>query len=47
MMQGWYYVESLKEQRHDRAQIESQIATVDSCFDLVGPRFRNIAAEMA
>ena len=36
MMQGWYYVESLTGQRHDRVQTESQIATVDSCFDLVG-----------
>ena len=35
MMQGWYYVESLTGQRHDRVQTESQIATVDSCFDLV------------
>ena len=26
----------LKGQRHDRVQTESQIATVDSCFDLVG-----------
>ena len=35
-MQGWYYVESLKGQRHVRVQTESQIATpVDSCFDLV------------
>ena len=37
-MQGWYYVESLTGQRHDRVQTESQIATVDSCFDLVGSR---------
>ena len=36
MMQGWYYVESLTGQRHDTVQTESQIATVDSCFDLVG-----------
>ena len=36
MMQGWYYVESLTGQRHDRVQTESQIATVDSWFDLVG-----------
>ena len=36
MMQGWYYVESLTGQRHDSIQTESQIATVDSCFDLVG-----------
>ena len=28
MMQGWYYVESLTGQRHDRVQTESQIATV-------------------
>ena len=35
MMQGWYYVESLTGQWHDRVQTESQIATVDSCFDLV------------
>ena len=36
MMQGWCCVESLTGQRHDRVQTESQIATVDSCFDLVG-----------
>ena len=35
MMQGWYYEESLTGQRHNRVQTESQIATVDSCFDLV------------
>ena len=35
MMQGWYYVESLTGHRRDRVQTESQIATVDSCFDLV------------
>ena len=35
MMQGWYYVESLTGQWHDRVQTESQIATVDSCFDLI------------
>ena len=29
-------VESLTGQRHERVQTESQIATVDSCFDLVG-----------
>ena len=29
MMQGWYYVESLTGQWHDRVQTESQIATVD------------------
>ena len=33
--QGWYYVKSLTGQRHDMVQTESQIATVDSCFDLV------------
>ena len=30
----WY----IMGQRHDRVQTESQIATVDSCFDLVGSR---------
>ena len=40
MMQGWYYVESLTGQRHDRVQTESQIATVDSCFDLVEKQAR-------
>ena len=35
-MQDWYYVESLTGQRHDRVQTESQIATVNSCFDLFG-----------
>ena len=28
-MQGWYYVESLTGQQHDRVQTESQIVTVD------------------
>ena len=36
MMQGWHHVESLTGQRHDRDQTESQIATVESCFDLLG-----------
>ena len=44
MMQGWYYVESLTGQRHDRVQTESQIATVDSCFDLVGPLQHGVAS---
>ena len=44
-MQGWYYVESLKGQRrHDRVQTESQIATVDSCFDLVGSLQHRVAS---
>ena len=41
MMQSWYYVESLTGQRHDRVQTENQIATVDSCFDLVGSRHQH------
>ena len=41
-MQGWYYVESLR-QRHDRVQTESQIATVDSCFNLVGSLQHGVA----
>ena len=44
MKQGWYYVESLTGQRHDRVQTESQIATVDSCFDLVGSRQHGVAS---
>ena len=44
MMQGWYYVESLTGQRHDRVQTESQIATVDSCFDLVGSLQHGVAS---
>ena len=43
MMQGWYYVDSLTGQQHDRVQTESQIATVDSCFDLVGSRQHGVA----
>ena len=39
MTQGWYYVESLTGQCHDGVQTESQIATVDSCFDLIGSQF--------
>ena len=30
-------------QRHDRFQTESQIATVDSCFDLVGSHQHGVA----
>ena len=30
-------------QRHDRVQTESQIATVDSCFDLVGSLQHGVA----
>ena len=44
MMQGWYYVGSLMGQRHDRVQTESQIATVDSCFDLVGSLLHGVAS---
>ena len=36
MMQGWYYVESLTGQRHDRVQTESQIATVEAVLTLLG-----------
>ena len=43
-MQGWYYVESLTGQRHDRVQSESQIATMDSCFDLVGSLQHGVAS---
>ena len=35
---------SLTGQRHDRVQTESQIATVDSCFDLVGSRQHGVAS---
>ena len=42
MMQGWYYVESLTGQRHEE-QTESQVATVDSCFDLVGSLQHGVA----
>ena len=47
-MQGWYYagyyVESLTGQRYDKDQTESQrVATVDSCFDLVGSRQHGVA----
>ena len=44
MMQGWYYVESLTGQWHDRVQTESQIATVDSCFDLIGSLQHGVAS---
>ena len=44
MMQGLYYVESLTGQRHDRIQTESQIATVDSCLDLVGSLQHGVAS---
>ena len=30
--------------RHDRVQTESQIATVDSCFDLVGSLQHGVAS---
>ena len=43
-MQGWYCVESLTGQRHDRVQTESQIATVDSCFDLVRSLQHSVAS---
>ena len=43
-MQGWYYVESLTEHWHDRVQTESQIATVDSCFDLIGSLQHGVAS---
>ena len=36
--------ESLTEQRHDRVQTESQIATVDSCFNLVGSLQHGVAS---
>ena len=32
MMQGWYYVESLTGQRHDRVQTESQIRVIVFCY---------------
>ena len=35
---------SLTGQRHDRVQTESQIATVDSCFDLVGSLQHGVAS---
>ena len=37
-------MESLTGQRHDRVQTESQIATVDSCFDLVGSLQHGVAS---
>ena len=37
-------MESLTGQRHDRVQTESQIATVDTCFDLVGPLQHGVAS---
>ena len=43
-MHGWYYVASLTGQRHDRVQTESQIATVDSCLDLVGSLQHGVAS---
>ena len=43
-MQGWYYVESLTGQRHDRVHTKSQIATMDSCFDLVGSLQHGVAS---
>ena len=46
-MQGWYYVESLTGQRHDRVQTaKPRIATVDSCFDLVGSCQHGVASYM-
>ena len=36
--------ESLTGQWHDRVQTESQIATVDSCFDLVGSLQHGVAS---
>ena len=36
--------ESLTGLRHDRVQTESQIATVDSCFDLVGSLQHGVAS---
>ena len=39
-----YYVEGLTGQRHDRVQSESQIASVDSCFDLVGSLQHGVAS---
>ena len=44
MMQGWYYVESLTGQWHDRVQTESQIVTMDSCFDLIGSLQHGVAS---
>ena len=44
MVRGWYYVESLTGQRHDRVQTGSQIATVDRCFDLVGSLQHGVAS---
>ena len=38
------YVESLTGQRHDRVQTESEIATVDSCFNLVGSLQHGVAS---
>ena len=37
-------IESLTGQRHDRVQTESQIATVDRCFDLVESRQHGVAS---
>ena len=46
-MQGWYCVENLTRQRHDRDQTENQqnAATVDSCFELVGFRQHGVAQQ--
>ena len=44
MMRGGYYVESLTGERHDRVLTESQIATVDGCFDLVGSLQHGVAS---
>ena len=38
------FVETLTGQRHDRVQTESRIATVDSCFDLVGSLQHGVAS---
>ena len=37
-------MENLTGQRHDRVQTESQIATMDSCFDLVGSLQHGVAS---
>ena len=34
-LQGWYYVKNVSRQQHDKNR-QSRIATVDSCFALVG-----------
>ena len=48
-MQGWYCVENLTRQRHDRDQTENQLrqpAGVDSCFELFGSRQHGVAKHL-